>query len=81
MRLCSTLAAALLLSIASSSPAADVHRTSDANRPANGNRLAYLDDIFGTNITPDPKTGIGVWSLEAFIRAKASQVLAPIRQG
>src|ERR1700721_2382931 len=25
--------------------------------------------IFGTNITPDPKTGIGIWSLEAFIRA------------
>src|SRR5580658_3376923 len=25
--------------------------------------------IFGTNITPDRKTGIGVWSLEAFIRA------------
>src|SRR5579862_6625982 len=25
--------------------------------------------IFGTNITPDPKTGIGVWSLEAFTRA------------
>jgi len=25
--------------------------------------------VFGTNITPDPKTGIGVWSLEAFTRA------------
>src|ERR1700722_2071091 len=25
--------------------------------------------IFGTNITPDPKTGIGVWSLEVFTRA------------
>src|ERR1700741_2827342 len=25
--------------------------------------------IFGTNITPDPKTGIGTWSLEAFTRA------------
>src|ERR1700720_2828654 len=25
--------------------------------------------IFGTNITPDRKTGIGVWSLEAFTRA------------
>lgn len=25
--------------------------------------------IFGTNITSDPKTGIGVWSLEAFTRA------------
>ena len=25
--------------------------------------------IYGTNITPDPKTGIGLWSLEAFSRA------------
>ncbi len=25
--------------------------------------------IYGTNITPDPKTGIGTWSLEAFTRA------------
>lgn len=25
--------------------------------------------IYGTNITPDPKTGIGTWSLEAFGRA------------
>ena len=25
--------------------------------------------IFGTNITPDPKTGIGDWSREAFLRA------------
>jgi mono/diheme cytochrome c family protein len=25
--------------------------------------------IYGTNITPDPKTGIGAWSLEAFARA------------
>jgi mono/diheme cytochrome c family protein len=25
--------------------------------------------IYGTNITPDAKTGIGTWSLEAFIRA------------
>ena len=25
--------------------------------------------IYGTNITPDPKTGIGGWSLEAFTRA------------
>ena len=24
--------------------------------------------IYGTNITPDPKTGIGTWSLEAFTR-------------
>ena len=25
--------------------------------------------VYGTNITPDPKTGIGAWSLEAFDRA------------
>jgi mono/diheme cytochrome c family protein len=25
--------------------------------------------IYGTNITPDPKTGIGAWPLEAFVRA------------
>jgi mono/diheme cytochrome c family protein len=25
--------------------------------------------VYGTNITPDPKTGIGTWSLDAFIRA------------
>jgi mono/diheme cytochrome c family protein len=25
--------------------------------------------IYGTNITPDPKTGIGLWSVEAFTRA------------
>ena len=25
--------------------------------------------IYGTNITPDPETGIGRWSLEAFVRA------------
>src|SRR6202453_136158 len=25
--------------------------------------------IYGTNITPDPKTGIGTWSFEAFERA------------
>lgn len=25
--------------------------------------------IYGTNITPDPSTGIGLWSLEAFTRA------------
>jgi mono/diheme cytochrome c family protein len=25
--------------------------------------------IYGTNITPDPKTGIGLWSIEAFTRA------------
>jgi mono/diheme cytochrome c family protein len=25
--------------------------------------------IYGSNITPDPKTGIGAWSLEAFARA------------
>jgi mono/diheme cytochrome c family protein len=25
--------------------------------------------IYGTNITSDPKTGIGTWSLEAFVRA------------
>ena len=25
--------------------------------------------IYGSNITPDPKTGIGLWSLEAFTRA------------
>src|ERR1700677_2484940 len=25
--------------------------------------------IYGRNITPDPKTGIGAWSLEAFTRA------------
>ena len=25
--------------------------------------------IYGTNITPDPKSGIGNWSIEAFIRA------------
>jgi mono/diheme cytochrome c family protein len=25
--------------------------------------------IYSTNITPDPETGIGRWSLEAFIRA------------
>jgi len=25
--------------------------------------------IYGTNITPDPKTGIGLWSLQAFTRA------------
>src|ERR1700677_3419085 len=25
--------------------------------------------IYGTNITPDPKTGIGTWSIEAFVRA------------
>src|SRR5271170_8064175 len=25
--------------------------------------------VYGTNITPDPKTGIGTWSLEAFVRA------------
>jgi len=25
--------------------------------------------IYGTNITPDPKTGIGAWSIEAFDRA------------
>jgi Cytochrome c len=30
--------------------------------------------IFGTNITPDPKTGIGVWSLEAFTRAMRESV-------
>jgi hypothetical protein len=31
--------------------------------------------IFGTNITPDPKTGIGVWSLEAFTRAMRDGVV------
>jgi len=25
--------------------------------------------VYGTNITPDPKTGIGTWSMEAFARA------------
>jgi len=25
--------------------------------------------IYGTNITPDSKAGIGIWSLEAFVRA------------
>jgi mono/diheme cytochrome c family protein len=25
--------------------------------------------IYGTNITPDPKTGLGLWSVEAFTRA------------
>jgi len=25
--------------------------------------------IYGSNITPDPKTGIGAWSIEAFTRA------------
>jgi len=25
--------------------------------------------IYGTNITPDPKSGIGIWSIEAFVRA------------
>jgi mono/diheme cytochrome c family protein len=25
--------------------------------------------VYGTNITPDPKTGIGTWSLAAFVRA------------
>src|SRR5580704_9771553 len=25
--------------------------------------------VYGTNITPDPKTGIGTWSMEAFVRA------------
>jgi mono/diheme cytochrome c family protein len=25
--------------------------------------------VYGTNITPDPKTGIGTWPLEAFLRA------------
>src|SRR5579862_8214771 len=25
--------------------------------------------VYGTNVTPDPKTGIGAWSMEAFARA------------
>jgi len=25
--------------------------------------------VYGTNITPDPKTGIGTWPLDAFLRA------------
>jgi mono/diheme cytochrome c family protein len=25
--------------------------------------------VYGSNITPDPKTGIGAWSIEAFSRA------------
>jgi mono/diheme cytochrome c family protein len=30
--------------------------------------------IYGTNITPDPQTGIGLWSLEAFTRAMCEGV-------
>src|SRR6266852_1015218 len=32
--------------------------------------------IYGTNITPDPETGIGRWSLEAFDRAMREGVAA-----
>jgi len=36
--------------------------------------------IYGTNITPDPETGIGLWSLQAFSRAMREGKVAKIRR-
>src|SRR5713226_2403917 len=45
--------------------------TADGGKPyAGGTPLKTpFGTIYGTNITPDPETGIGRWSLEAFTRA------------
>lgn len=45
--------------------------TKDGGRPYAGGRALATDfgAVYSTNITPDPKTGIGRWSEDAFIRA------------
>ncbi|MBR9871149.1 MAG: c-type cytochrome [Gammaproteobacteria bacterium] len=45
--------------------------TTDANKPFAGGRAmpTPFGTLYSTNITPDPKTGIGQWSESAFSRA------------
>ena len=45
--------------------------TTDPNKPLAGGRAmpTPFGTLYSTNITPDPKTGIGQWSEEAFARA------------
>lgn len=46
------------------------HTQPGGQRFAGGYRInTPFGAIFGTNITPDPRTGIGSWSLEAFTRS------------
>ena len=46
------------------------HTTRDGQPYAGGVALATpFGTIYGTNITPDPQTGIGTWSQAAFVRA------------
>ena len=46
------------------------HTTLDGRPYAGGVALATsFGTIYGTNITPDPQTGIGTWSQTAFVRA------------
>src|SRR5262245_26567740 len=48
----------------------DCH-TAPAGKPYAGGRglKTPFGTVYGTNITPDPETGIGRWSLAAFSRA------------
>ena len=49
---------------------ASCHTTSDGQPFAGGYGVhTPFGIIYGSNITPDPKTGIGLWSLQAFARA------------
>ncbi|KVE45584.1 c-type cytochrome [Burkholderia sp. BDU5] len=46
------------------------HTANDGRPFAGGRPLATpFGTIFATNITPDPETGIGAWSIDAFARA------------
>jgi mono/diheme cytochrome c family protein len=48
----------------------DCHTAEEGKPFAGGHALQTpFGTIYGTNITPDPDTGIGRWSLEAFTRA------------
>lgn len=51
------------------------HTASDGPRNAGGHAMdTPFGTIYTTNITPDPETGIGKWSFEAFDRAMRSGI-------
>ena len=56
--------------LAAAGHCASCHTGPDGQPFAGGYRMnTPFGIIYGSNLTPDPKTGIGVWSLQAFARA------------
>ena len=56
--------------LAAAGHCASCHTGADGQPFAGGYRMnTPFGIIYGSNLTPDPKTGIGLWSLQAFARA------------